>query len=209
MNTREGAPAVLQGRELQEAAPDLFQKQVAQTSLLVADFTSFPKAGDSVLDGVHIPDARERPPPGEQTAISRLRESRVNEQYYTAISLGPDDPADGLQDAVHTGKGISIFKSLPGPFLEVLPDQISFDTELRQAHAHDDRAYQMLSHQVNAFTEYAAQDSESCQCHTMLYRKGRQKSLPLRLGQARTLRQSRNQRISGVEQFLGLREVLE
>jgi hypothetical protein len=40
MNTREGAPAVLQGRELQEAAPDLFQKQVAQTSLLVADFTT-------------------------------------------------------------------------------------------------------------------------------------------------------------------------
>ncbi len=38
MNTREGAPAALQGRELQEAALESFQKQVACASLLVAAF---------------------------------------------------------------------------------------------------------------------------------------------------------------------------
>jgi hypothetical protein len=38
MNTKEGAPASLQGRELQEAAPEPSLKQVALAMLLVADF---------------------------------------------------------------------------------------------------------------------------------------------------------------------------
>jgi len=43
MNTRDGAPAALQGRELQEAALESFQKQVACASLLVAVFCFYVK----------------------------------------------------------------------------------------------------------------------------------------------------------------------
>jgi hypothetical protein len=42
MNTGEGSPAALQGRELEEAVPESFQKQVACASLLVAVFTLRP-----------------------------------------------------------------------------------------------------------------------------------------------------------------------
>ena len=108
------------------------------------------------------------PPGWEQPAITDFIVAGVNEQHDAVIGFLPDDPTYGLEHAVHAGKSVSIFKTCRVFLLEIVPDQVPFDTQLRQPHADDDGTDQPLADQVNAFAEDATQHGEAHQRFTML-----------------------------------------
>jgi hypothetical protein len=51
--------------------------------------------------------------------------------YGVKIRFRPDDPSNGLEHAVHAWKSVGIIESRSVLLLEIVADQISFETQLR------------------------------------------------------------------------------
>src|ERR1039458_3071103 len=139
------------------------------------------------------------PPGREQTAITQLIEPGVNEQHHSVIGFRPADPPDGLENAVHAWKGVSVIKSRSVLLLEIVADQITFDTKLRQAHPDDDSTDQTLAYQVNPFSENSAQHCEPGQRFARHNRKGGQEGIAFRFGHAWSLDENRDRRVAGLK----------
>src|SRR4051794_29988809 len=91
------------------------------------------------------------PPSREQAAIADFIESDIDEQHDATVAFRTDDPSDGLEYPVHAGKSVGVFKTRRVLLLEIVADQITFDTKLRQSHANDDCPNQTFTDQINAF----------------------------------------------------------
>src|ERR1035437_3242894 len=114
----------------------------------------------NVADACH---ANRLPPAGEKTSIPLVREPGVNKQHHPPVGFGANDPPRSLEHTVHARKAIGVFKSGPGFFLKIVADQVTFDRDLRQSHADDDRAYQPVSHQIDAYAENPSHDGQADQ----------------------------------------------
>ena len=97
------------------------------------------------------------PFPGQQAAVSRVGVSFIQQQHHSPVRFGPNDPARRLQNLLHGGNAAGIAKAVAKPPLLVLLQSLAPESGRGQANPYNGYADQLISRQVDALAEQAAQ----------------------------------------------------